>query len=145
MTGFLLDTNCFIQVVRNRPDAPQVQALLQEVPRAQWFISDFTVHSIGVIMNRFGQVSNYKAFLSGLGIGSGFGIAQVEVSQLGRVAAACMSLKLDFDDAYQYVTAELNALTLVSLDSDFDRTPRGRLAPAAALQRFTDEQKQQQP
>jgi predicted nucleic acid-binding protein len=30
------------------------------------------------------------------------------------------------DDAYQYVAAEKYNLTLVSLDSDFDRTERGR-------------------
>ena len=38
---------------------------------------------------------------------------------------------LDFDDAYQYVAAEKFNLTLLSLDKDFDRTPRGRLAPSA--------------
>jgi predicted nucleic acid-binding protein len=39
-----------------------------------------------------------------------------------------MSLKylhrfnLDFDDAYQYVVAEKYNLTIISFDSDFDRT-----------------------
>ncbi|MBW2083669.1 MAG: hypothetical protein DRH15_04210 [Deltaproteobacteria bacterium] len=34
---------------------------------------------------------------------------------------------LDFDDAYHYTAAETYELTLVSFDSDFDRTERGRL------------------
>jgi predicted nucleic acid-binding protein len=33
---------------------------------------------------------------------------------------------LDFDDAYQYTVAERGALTLVSFDADFDRTPNGK-------------------
>jgi len=36
----------------------------------------------------------------------------------------------DFDDAYQYSAAEKYNLTIVSFDSDFDRTPRGRKTPA---------------
>jgi len=37
--------------------------------------------------------------------------------------------KLDFDDAYQYCSAEKYHLTLVSFDGDFDRTDRGRMTP----------------
>src|SRR5688500_12028661 len=147
MTDFLLDTNCFIQIVRSRPDAPQVQALLQAVPVTRLFMSDYTLHSIGVVMNRFGQIGGYTTFVTGLGVGRGFGIAQIDVNRLDRVATACVGFGLDFDDAYQYVAAELHGLKLVSLDADFDRTPNGRLTPEAALQLFNDEQtrSQQQP
>jgi predicted nucleic acid-binding protein len=41
---------------------------------------------------------------------------------------------LDFDDAYQYTAAEKYDLTLVSFDSDFDHTERGRKTPAEVLQ-----------
>lgn len=37
---------------------------------------------------------------------------------------------LDFDDAYQYVAAERYNLTIVSFDSDFDRTDKGHKTPA---------------
>jgi PIN domain. len=36
---------------------------------------------------------------------------------------------LDFDDAYQYVVAEKFGLTIVSFDSDFDKTYFGRKIP----------------
>ncbi|GAI81133.1 unnamed protein product [marine sediment metagenome] len=36
---------------------------------------------------------------------------------------------LDFDDAYQYVVAEKNGLTIISFDADFDRTEKGRKTP----------------
>jgi uncharacterized protein len=60
-----------------------------------------------------------------------------------HIARACSAYNLDFDDACQYIAAEMHDLRLVSLDADFDRTPRGRLTPAAALQLFRDEQQQQ--
>jgi len=144
MSDFLLDTNCFIQIVRSRPNAPQVEALLQALPVSHLFMTDFTLHSIGVIMARFGQVQGYMSFLTGLGVDRGFGVIGIDFARLGHIANTCAGFKLDFDDAYQYVAAEQNNLTLVSLDADFDRTPRGRLTPAAALQRFTDEQQRQQ-
>jgi predicted nucleic acid-binding protein len=40
---------------------------------------------------------------------------------------------LDFDDAYQYLAAVKYDLTLVSFDSDFDRTERGRRTPADVI------------
>ena len=86
MIGFLLDTNCFIQIVRNRPDPPNVQSLLQAVPLSRVFMSDYTMHSIGVVMSRFGQVNGYVSFLNGLGVGRGFGVAEIEVARLEHVA-----------------------------------------------------------
>lgn len=40
---------------------------------------------------------------------------------------------LDFDDAYQYATALKFDLTIVSFDTDFDRTDRGRKTPGDIL------------
>lgn len=58
MTSYLLDTNCFIQLVRQRPEAPQVQMLLQGVSPAKLYMTDFTLHSIGVIMRLPSGVSS---------------------------------------------------------------------------------------
>jgi predicted nucleic acid-binding protein len=137
---FLIDTNCFMQIVRSRPVAPDVRALLDQVPRASVVVTDFTVHSLGVVMARFGQLDEYAEFLRDVGIGSEVAVATVAVGQSDLLVAACKAHALDFDDAYQYVAAELHDLKLVSLDADFDRTPNGRLTPAAALQAFKDEQ-----
>lgn len=119
-----------------------MQSLLNEVPRSNLFVSDFRLHSIGVVMSRFGQIEGYVAFVDGLGIGVSMGILRIPVTALKDVANACASHGLDFDDAYQYTVAEQNGIGLVSLDSDFDRTPRGRLTPAAALQHFKTQPQQ---
>ena len=136
MNGFLLDTNCFIQIVRQRPDAPQVVSLLAGVSPDRLHLTDYTLHSIGVIMRRFKQLQGYMAFLSGFSLGKGIRLVTVPVAQLDQVVTTSMTYNLDFDDAHQYAAAELHNLTLASLDADFDRTPRGRLTPAVALARY---------
>jgi hypothetical protein len=49
------------------------------------------------------------------------------------VADRAQRFNLDFDDAYQYVAAEKYGLTIVSFDSDFDRTERKKETPAEVL------------
>jgi hypothetical protein len=41
---------------------------------------------------------------------------------------------LDFDDAYQYAVAEKHDLQIVSFDTDFYRTERGRKTPDEVVQ-----------
>jgi predicted nucleic acid-binding protein len=50
-----------------------------------------------------------------------------------KVIQASRRFKLDYDDAYQYALAEKYNLILVSFDSDFDRTKRGKATPADIL------------
>ena len=114
--------------------------MLDGMPASRIFVSDFTVHSLGVVMSRFGQIQAYEPLLTGLGIGREILVVEVDVGELARVVSASTTHKLDFDDAYQYAAAEIHGLTLVSLDNDFDRTPRRRLTPAEALKVFQDEQ-----
>ena len=90
------------------------------------------------------MLNAYASFLADMSIGADLTVISIPIQTLGRVADAATVHRLDFDDAYQYVAAELNNLALVSLDADFDRTPRGRLTPAAALQKFKDEQSKPQ-
>lgn len=46
------------------------------------------------------------------------------------VIQSALRFGLDFDDAYQYTLANHYGLTIVSFDSDFDRTEKGRKLPA---------------
>ena len=133
-----------MQVARDRSQADEVRQLLSGVPTSRLFVSIFSVHSIGNIMAARGWIKGYADFLSRASIGSSIAIVSVPYEELRRVESTCLTHRLDFDDAYQYCSADLHGLALVSLDADFDHTPRGRLTPAAALQRFKDEQTQPQ-
>jgi hypothetical protein len=143
-TRYLLDANCWMEVARARAHEQEVRDLLSAVPAARLFLTDFALHSVGVALQRHKTLEFFPLFIQQSRIGTLIEIVRLPLSEMSKLVDVCKSHRLDFDDAYQYVVAELNNLALVSLDTDFDRTPRGRLTPAAALQKFKDEQSQPQ-
>lgn len=54
---------------------------------------------------------------------------RLSVQDMEEVATIARRFSLDFDDAYQYVAAEKYGLTIISFDTDFDRTEKGRKTP----------------
>jgi predicted nucleic acid-binding protein len=62
-------------------------------------------------------------------IRAGTGLISLTVEDMASVIQAARQYNLDFDDAYQYAAAAKNNLTLVSFESDFDRTDQGRKTP----------------
>jgi predicted nucleic acid-binding protein len=141
---YLLDANIWMQLARSRPHAAEVRAFLGAVPYQRLFVTDFAVNSIALNFQRRDQLNELPAFLELSTIGTDIVILRLDVPTIRVVVETALKLGLDYDDAYQYVAAELHGLKLVSLDADFDRTPNGRLTPVAALQLFTDEQSRQQ-
>jgi predicted nucleic acid-binding protein len=133
-----------MQLVRKREHADEVRDLLRALPATSITVTDYAVHSLILLMKRFNMLDELPAFVAHSGFGTTVALVDVPPGQFARIVDANRDHRLDVDDAYHYVSAELHGLTLVSLDADFDRTPRGRLTPAAALQRFVDEQRQQQ-
>jgi len=55
------------------------------------------------------------------------------VKDMQDVANASRKFNLDFGDAYQHAAAEKYNLAIVSFDTNFDRTARGRKTPAELL------------
>ena len=66
-------------------------------------------------------------------ISGGATLASLSVKDMESVFEAAERYNLDFDDAYQYAVSEKYGLTLVSFDSDFDRTAIGRKTAAEIL------------
>ena len=132
----LFDANCWMEVARSRPQAAVVRQLLSAVPPSDVAVTDFALHAVGLAMLRHKTLDAYPTFVGQMGIGTTIEVLTIAPADLVRVVNAVKAHNLDFDDAYQYAAAELHGLALVSLDADFDRTPRGRLTPAAALARY---------
>jgi predicted nucleic acid-binding protein len=139
--AFLLDTNCWMQLVRRREHADDVR----EVPPSAIRVTDYATHSLILLMRRFNILDELPTFITASGFGLSIMLVDVPPIRFARIVEVMGLHGLDVDDAYHYVATELHGLTLVSLDADFDRTPRGRLTPAMALQQFRDEQQQPQP
>ena len=125
---YLLDTNIFLEVILNREYSKVIQDLLNRDTATAFFVSDFSIYSIGIFFVRRHISEHLGTFIDDLELR---GIRTVSLSndELKRVPHWCKKYGMDFDDAYQYVVADRCRLKLVSLDHDFDRIPQGRIHP----------------
>jgi predicted nucleic acid-binding protein len=130
---FLVDTNVWLELLLEQERANEVRRFLEAAESRSLSVSDFTVHSIGVVMTRLKEEAAFKQFLSDTVEDSGMKSIRLDIPDLMRAADICRGLHLDFDDAYQYIAASKHDLRIVSFDTDFDRTPLGRVEPGKAL------------
>ena len=131
----LIDTNVFLEIILDQEKAAEAKALLAKVADHEFFISDYSLHSIGLLLFRRKQHNVFQRFLRDMAVNAAVTLLSLSVDDMEAVVDAATKYDLDFDDAYQYVAAEEQGLILVSFDADFDRTTRGRKTPAAILSR----------
>lgn len=126
----LLDANIFLEVLLEQSRAHDAKTLLAKTDVHDFFISDFSLHSIGVILLKRNRASIFRRFLSDMVTEAGTTVASLKTNEMEAVADHAVTFNLDFDDDYQYALADKHDLTIVSFDSDFDRTTRGRSQPS---------------
>lgn len=136
---YLLDTNIWLERLLSREQSETVGEFLDTVPVEQLLMSDFTLHSIGVILGRLKQKTIFVRFVQDVLIDGGVTVVSLTPSAMQRVVAVMDQYRLDFDDAYQYVVSEREDAITTSFDSDFDRTKRGRKTPAQILLALSEE------
>jgi predicted nucleic acid-binding protein len=129
----LVDTNVWLELLLEQAEAEQARRFFEATATNRLVISEFSLYSIGIILTRLGKDEAFADFLSDTLESSGVRRARLDVHGLSRILTVRRQSGLDFDDAYQYVTAETYDLTIVSFDRDFDRTERGRRTPAEAM------------
>lgn len=127
--NYLLDTNIWLEGMLEQEHAADVVDLLARVPSEQLCMTDFTLHSIGVILHRLKQRQTYIQFVQDVLLDGATHLITLPPDMMEELSIASEKYRLDFDDAYQYLAAVRYDLSLVSLDSDFDRTDRGRRTP----------------
>jgi predicted nucleic acid-binding protein len=125
----LLDTNIFLEVILQQERAGEVQALLSAIDQHEFFLSDYSLHSVGLLLFRKRQHEVFRQFLVDMFLEAGVEIIALSAREMEGVIEVAKQFILDFDDAYQYAVAERHGLTVISFDSDFDRTERGRKLP----------------
>jgi len=127
---FLIDTNVWLELLLEQDKAEDVRQFLQAIEGRLLAITDFSVYSIGIILTRLKKDVLFEDFLSDTIEDSGVKRIYLDSTDLKKLLTVRKRFNLDFDDAYQYVSAEKYGLTLISFDSDFDRTERGRKLPS---------------
>ena len=125
----LLDTNIFLEVILDQERANEARTLLSEVEGHEFFISDYSLHSIGLLLFRRGKHEVFRQFLKDMILNVGVAVITLSAQEMESLIEVAQRFNLDFDDAYQYAVAERYGLTIVSFDADFDRTERGRKMP----------------
>jgi predicted nucleic acid-binding protein len=130
---YLVDTNIWLERLPDQTRSTEVGRFLAEVSTDQLLMSDFTLHSIGIVLDRLKQRAVLPQFVNDVFLHGGVTLVSVPPEAMHCVVTAMDRYNLDFDDAYQYVAAGLSDAVIVSFDSDFDRTDRRRQGPVDVL------------
>lgn len=132
---YLLDTNIFIELLLEQEKAEDVRKFLINHDPCELYITEFSFYSIGIILLKLKQKELLHKFIKDTFYNSEINLVRLKPPEIERVIIVAEQFNFDFDDAYQYVTAEKYRLTLVSFDTDFDRTERGRKTPAEIIEK----------
>lgn len=82
-------------------------------------ITDFSLHSIGVILFRYHKIDVFHKFIED--IATNTNNLSLPVELYNNIIEIGESLTLDFDDTYQYAVAKYFWLKLVTMDKDFEK------------------------
>ena len=130
---YLLDTNIWLELLLQQDRAREVADFFQSVDASSLAMTDFTLYSIGIILGRLKKYEAFDDFIADTLEDNSVNRICLKSDGLKQISSIQKQYCLDFDDAYQYVAATENGMTLVSFDSDFDKTPLGRKVPAEMI------------
>jgi len=115
---FLVDTNIFLEILLKRAKRKKCKKFLND-HIGRLHISDFSLHSVGVILLRFRKQNTFQKFIDDSMPNTK--LLSLPMANYKDVVQANNRLNLDFDDAYQYSIAKQYGLKLATMDTDFKR------------------------
>lgn len=121
--GYLVDTNIFLEVMLSREKKGRCTDFLGLLRdgKENGFVTDFSIHSIMIILENLGKRNELKTFLSSLTGYKGMKIYSTTVQDEILAVDICSEKKLDVEDSIQYSAAlSIDADAIVSLDQHFD-------------------------
>ena len=115
---YLFDTNIFLEIMLSQEKSDACKGAMLENSNFI-FISDFSLHSIGVILFRHKKEEVFNNFVTDV-------LPKIDIVSLSREPYGKLSefkneYNLDFDDAYQCKVAEERGLAIITMDKDFKR------------------------
>lgn len=131
---YLVDTNLILEILLRQVKAEEAKRFLERASSGQLFLTEFSLYSLGILLIRRNLHDIFLRTVEDLLFTGGMTLLRLAPADLSDVARRSKQFGLDFDDAYQYVTADKHNLIIVSFDADFDRTERGRKTPQEVLQ-----------
>jgi predicted nucleic acid-binding protein len=114
---YLVDANVFLEILLSQDKQLACKRFLDEADDAL-VISDFALHSIGVILFRNDVENSFQTFLGELL--PNVSIVSLPEASYTELKAVKVQWGLDFDDAYQYAVAKEFELRFVTMDQHFN-------------------------
>lgn len=96
---YLLDTNMWLERLLDQDHTDEVKQLLDAVPSDRLLITNFSLHSIGVILLRLELPDALLSFTEDLFAGGSAPLLALEPADMARVGAVASEYRLNFDDA----------------------------------------------
>lgn len=130
---YLVDTNVFLEVLLSGPRKNECEQFLSYLRKGRKIgvITDFSVHSILVIMEGFGRRKELKTFLQSLLAYEGLNVYATTLIDEVNAIDVSYEANLDLDDAIQYHAAStLKAQAIISFDKHFDGLKIPRFEPS---------------
>jgi len=115
---FLIDTNVFLEILLQGNKKEDCKKFLNN-NIGNLYITDFSLHSIGVILFRYGKEEVFQKFIED--IIPNIKLLSLPTELYREVVNTRKTLNLDFDDAYQYSVAKYYGLKVVTMDKDFEK------------------------
>ncbi|MGD0329657.1 MAG: PIN domain-containing protein [Nitrososphaeria archaeon] len=119
----LVDTNIILEVLLSRAKKEECKEFLKTLADAKksGIVTDFTIHSIIVIMGSLNKLNELKTFLLSLQAYKGLHIHHITIADEVSAIEIAIQQHLDMDDAIQYSSAlSTNAEAIISFDKHFD-------------------------
>lgn len=129
---YLIDTNIFLEVMLARSKKKQCAHFLSLLRDGKEFgvITDFSIHSIIIIMESLKKKKELRIFLASLTGYKGLSIYDTKIQDELEAIDISLEKNLDIEDSIQYSAAlSLNADGIVSLDKHFDGMEIPRIEP----------------
>lgn len=130
---YLIDTHVWLERLLDREKSAEAAKFFEQIPGDLLFMTDFSLHSMGVIFSKLNQAKTLESFIDDVFNYSATRLIHLTPQDLIQVSETMNKFGLDFDDAYQYTATEKYDLTIISFDSDFDNTKRKQKTPGEIL------------
>ncbi|KFD42492.1 DNA-binding protein [Peptococcaceae bacterium SCADC1_2_3] len=115
---FLVDTNVFLEILLRQDKKESCKKFLDN-NIGNLNITDFSLHSIGVILFKYGKEDILQKFVED--VLPTTQLLSLPMELYREVVNVRKSLNLDFDDAYQYSMAKYCGLKVVTMNKDFEK------------------------
>ena len=117
---YLVDTNVWMERFLDQEKSVIASKFFDLIPTDSLLVSDFSIHSIGVILSRLKKYDIFEKFINDLFINGQIELLSLDSSDLLEVIENIQKYRLDFDDSYQYSVAQKYDLTIITFDKDFN-------------------------